>query len=104
MHPPLIESALETFIEATQAPAVQRLAVQDHIVESAKLTARLTVSEANMMLSAAKEILPRPLDLKTASPAAHLTDSQKAELIREVGYDGYKEILAGTRALPLDAE
>jgi len=44
------------------------------------------------------------LVLKAASPAAHLTDSQKAELIREVGYDGYKEILAGTRALPLDAE
>ncbi len=98
--PMLLDAARESYVEAVATEPVQRLKVMEHIAASAKTTVQLAASQAEILLTNAKGILPRPASLSFESPVKNLSDSEKAALISEVGYSGFKEILAGTRELP----
>jgi hypothetical protein len=96
----LLDSAREDYARAVAAPAVERLEEAETLLESARETARRANYEADKLVKGAKEILPLPPGEKTPSPAAHLSDSEKAALVGKVGLEGFKSILAGEMALP----
>jgi hypothetical protein len=100
--PMLLDSAREAYAGAIAAPAFERLAETEELLDSARETARRANYEADKLVKGTKEILPLPAEERPPSPVANLTDSQKADLISKVGVAGYQSILKGEATLPLD--
>jgi len=102
--PQMLEAAEEYYIGATQREALGNLETQEEIERAAKLAVRQIMGKAEGMVKEAEvkgDLLHKPPNMQTASPVAHLSDSEKARLIGEIGgHEAYREILAGTRELP----
>lgn len=98
--PVLLDAAREDFARAVAAPAVQRLEIASHVLDSAKVTARLAQGKAETLLGKAKGILPRPASMTFQSPAKDMTDAEKAAFIGKHGLGQWKQFLAGTWTPP----
>lgn len=101
--PEMIEAGERYYLQATQREALENLAIQEEIEAAAKECVRRINYQGKKMVQDAvlkKEILPRLPGQRSPSSTAHLTDSQKAALIGEVGLEGYKAIKGGEKALP----
>ncbi|MCX5888197.1 MAG: hypothetical protein NTY36_01935 [Deltaproteobacteria bacterium] len=103
--PQMLEAAEGYYVQATQREALENLETQEEIEAAARLAVRQITGKAETMVKAAEvdgDLLPKPPDLKTASPVASLSDSQKSDLISKVGSAGYQAIVKGEMALPLE--
>jgi hypothetical protein len=96
----LLDAARESYAEAVAQEPIQRLQIVEHIAASAKETARRANYEADKMIRADKGILPLPVGERSASPVAHLSDSEKASLVSEIGAAGFQAVIKSEMALP----
>jgi hypothetical protein len=101
--PVMLQAFERDYIEASQADALATLQELEELERAAEEVVHRVEYVAGKMIADAEragEILPLPAGERAPSPVAHLSDSEKASLVSEIGATGFQAVLKGDMALP----